>query len=43
MYDSAIPTATGPSEWASAHGDELDDNWDRAQALEPLVPIEPLA
>lgn len=30
-------------EWASAHEDELDDNWERAQALEPLVPIEPLA
>ena len=30
-------------EWARAHEDELADNWERAQALEPLVPIEPLA
>jgi hypothetical protein len=30
-------------EWANAHENELADNWERAQALEPLVPIEPLA
>jgi len=30
-------------EWAALHADELADNWERAQALEPLVPIEPLA
>lgn len=29
-------------EWAEAHPDELAHNWERAQALEPLVPIEPL-
>lgn len=29
-------------EWARMHPDELADNWERAQALEPLVPIEPL-
>jgi Domain of unknown function (DUF4160) len=30
-------------EWAQAHESELAENWVRAQALEPLVPIEPLA
>jgi hypothetical protein len=25
------------------HPDELAQNWELAQALEPLVPIEPLA
>ncbi len=29
-------------EWARLHDDELD-NWERAQALETLVPIKPLA
>jgi hypothetical protein len=29
-------------EWAALHTDELLDNWERAQALEPLVPIHPL-
>jgi hypothetical protein len=29
-------------EWAALHTDELSDNWERAQALEPLVPIDPL-
>jgi Domain of unknown function (DUF4160) len=29
-------------EWAALHSDELSDNWERAQALEPLVPIDPL-
>jgi hypothetical protein len=29
-------------EWAALHTDELSDNWERAQALEPLVSIEPL-
>ncbi|MDQ4040185.1 MAG: DUF4160 domain-containing protein [Actinomycetota bacterium] len=29
--------------WAQLHEDELADNWERAQALEPLVRIEPLA
>jgi hypothetical protein len=28
--------------WARLHTDELADNWVRAQALEPLAPIEPL-
>lgn len=28
--------------WARLHAAELDENWVRAQALEPLVPIEPL-
>jgi len=30
-------------EWAGLHADELTANWDLAQALEPLVPVEPLA
>jgi len=30
-------------EWARLHDDELADNWERAQALETLVPIKPLA
>ena len=29
-------------EWAELHQLDLDDNWNRAQALEPLVPIDPL-
>jgi Domain of unknown function (DUF4160) len=28
--------------WARLHAEELADNWVRAQALEPLAPIEPL-
>jgi hypothetical protein len=30
-------------DWAMLHPDELAANWELAQALEPLVPIEPLA
>jgi hypothetical protein len=30
-------------EWARLHPDELAENWALAQALEPLVPIDPLA
>lgn len=29
-------------QWARLHPEELADNWMRAQALKPLVPIEPL-
>jgi hypothetical protein len=29
-------------EWASLHPAELADNWELAQALEPLVKIDPL-
>jgi Domain of unknown function (DUF4160) len=29
-------------EWAELHHDELAMNWDLAQALEPLVEIDPL-
>jgi len=29
-------------EWMGLHGDELMANWDRAQAMEPLVAIDPL-
>ena len=29
-------------QWARLHPAELADNWERAQALEPLVAIEPL-
>lgn len=29
-------------EWAGLHRDDLAMNWDLAQALEPLVEIEPL-
>ena len=29
-------------EWAALHPDELTENWERAQALEPLVAIDPL-
>jgi len=30
-------------EWARVHPEELTDNWERAQALEALISIEPLA
>lgn len=30
------------TQWALMHEAELQANWDFAQALEPLVPIEPL-
>jgi len=29
-------------EWAALHTDELAENWERAQALEPLVAIDSL-
>lgn len=29
-------------EWAELHRQELRDNWQRALAHEPLVPIDPL-
>lgn len=29
-------------EWARLHEAELRNDWQRAQALEPLVPIDPL-
>jgi len=29
-------------QWARLHQDELRDNWARAQAREPLTPIDPL-
>lgn len=29
-------------EWARMHNDDLVDNWELAQDLEPLVPIDPL-
>ncbi len=29
-------------EWCGLHADELDTNWDRAQAKLPLTEIEPL-
>lgn len=29
-------------QWARLYPQELADNWERAQALEPLVAIEPL-
>ncbi len=29
-------------EWAALHQSELAENWDLAQALEPLAPIDPL-
>lgn len=29
-------------EWATAHQQELRDNWERARAHEPLTAIEPL-
>ena len=29
-------------EWLDLHRDELLANWQRAQVLEPLLPIEPL-
>jgi hypothetical protein len=30
-------------DWAMLHPDELAANWELAQALEPLAPIEPMA
>ncbi len=29
-------------QWARLHSDELAENWERAQALEPLVAVDPL-
>lgn len=29
-------------QWARLHRDELAENWDLAQALEPLIAIDPL-
>ncbi len=29
-------------QWARLHPDELSENWERAQELEPLVPVDPL-
>lgn len=29
-------------QWARLHEEELREDWDRAQSLEPLEPIEPL-
>jgi hypothetical protein len=29
-------------QWARLHPDELSENWERAQELEPLLPVEPL-
>lgn len=29
-------------EWCSLHQDELPANWERAERLEPLTPIDPL-
>ncbi len=39
---AAAPGATLVQDWAELHADELQTNWDLAQALQPLVPIEPL-
>ena len=37
------PRAMGlVAEWASLHQDELQADWDRAKALEPLAKIAPL-
>ncbi len=30
------------TEWAALHRDELAENWERAQASETLLPVEPL-
>jgi len=30
------------NEWVGLHRDEFVANWERAQALQPLLPIEPL-
>lgn len=30
------------NEWVGLHRDELLANWERAQSLQPLLPIEPL-
>ena len=30
------------TEWASLHGEELAENWERARRYESLLPIEPL-
>lgn len=29
-------------EWAALHKKELQDDWERARRMEPLVPIDPL-
>jgi len=43
MKDMDAMTLALVREWARLHPDELAENWALAQALEPLVPIDPLA
>jgi hypothetical protein len=44
VIDGSLPTRATRlvREWARLHPDELEDNWRRAQALEPLASIDPL-
>lgn len=44
VLEGELPTRANKlfREWASAHHEELRDNWRRAQAHEPVVPIDPL-
>lgn len=49
-WDTAVLNGSLPTralrlirEWARLHEDELAENRERAQALEPLVSIKPLA
>ncbi|HSZ71019.1 MAG TPA: DUF4160 domain-containing protein [Solirubrobacteraceae bacterium] len=43
LNGSLPPRALRPVRaWARLHTEELADNWERAQALEPLASIEPL-
>lgn len=44
ILDGDLPTRAHRlvREWAEIHGQELAEDWRRAQAREELVPIEPL-
>jgi len=44
VLNGSLPTRAARlvAEWARIHADELDANWQRATAHEPLTSIEPL-
>ena len=44
LLDGSLPRRVRSlvTEWALAHQDELQQNWDRARAGQPLDPIPPL-
>ena len=44
VLEGELPARAGKlvQEWARAHQQELRENWRRAQAHEPVLPIDPL-